>query len=246
MDESEQKRPPQPSVAAISPQDAISKDAAKDQSSDSHSRQQNYRCRPDATPPWKIVIEAALAVAVIAYTIAAWRQLSVMGGQLSQMQRQGAELERVDSAYLSIEDFTVDGFPEAPKGHFTLANRGRSIATNINQGDGGLSGMTSPPDWKKIEADMSNPVDPNVLGWSLPNGEKKPFDFSIESARDVAAGKKYFYHWVIFAYRDLLNHRGRVRGCIYYEPTSRRFKACPLSEAFQKAQQKQDAIEENQ
>jgi hypothetical protein len=51
--------------------------------------QQRYThaCKPDQTPWWKVILEVAALIAVIAYTIAAWQQLGVMGGQLSEMQK---------------------------------------------------------------------------------------------------------------------------------------------------------------
>jgi hypothetical protein len=46
-----------------------------------------HTCKPDQTPWWKVLLEVTALLAVIAYTIAAWRQLGVMSGQLTEMQR---------------------------------------------------------------------------------------------------------------------------------------------------------------
>jgi hypothetical protein len=55
-------------------------------------------CRPDQTPWAKYLLELTALLVVVAYTIAAYRQLGVMGGQLTEMQGASSQTDQLISA----------------------------------------------------------------------------------------------------------------------------------------------------
>lgn len=106
MEESESKPPIQPTVNAIPPQQQPEQKTAQSPINPpiipnlppSPKRNDDAEhCRPDQTPWWKTAIELAAVLTAIWYAIVASRQLGVMTGQLTEMQK-AREQAKIDNA----------------------------------------------------------------------------------------------------------------------------------------------------
>jgi len=60
-----------------------------------HDQPEAYSCRPDQTPPAKYFLEVFAVIIGLAYTIAAYRQLGAINGQIGEMKASGKQTEQM-------------------------------------------------------------------------------------------------------------------------------------------------------
>jgi hypothetical protein len=96
MDELEAQPPAEQTVATPSPQNTPSAESPvppkdslflSDVPPAPPQKRHTQTYKPDQTPWWKVLLEVVALISVIAYTVAAYRQLGVMTGQLTEMGR---------------------------------------------------------------------------------------------------------------------------------------------------------------
>jgi hypothetical protein len=78
-------------------------------------QRRTHTWKPDQTPWWKVLLEVAALLAVIAYTIAAWRQLGVMNGQLGEMSKQYPEIKKSADAAKSAAETAKESLTQAQR-----------------------------------------------------------------------------------------------------------------------------------
>jgi hypothetical protein len=113
MEESEPKPPIAPSVDSVEPKEAANHKGAGSPKLPQLSPQvepapksktESYYSRPDPTPLWKILLEVTAIFVVLAYTIAAYRQLAIMNKTYGEIQKQTVAAQCAAKAAQSAAD----------------------------------------------------------------------------------------------------------------------------------------------
>jgi hypothetical protein len=144
---------------------------------------------------------------------------------LGQMKKQIADFENSQAAHLSMEDWPIGRVKKGVDVTFILANRGNSIATEIEQDTTAGNSENFSEVWRTID---NLPIEPSSSGFSLAQGQTRTIETNIGA--DYLAQNTYFWYGVKFAYLDIFGHKQTIVDCLYLLPKRFSLLHCPQAE----------------
>lgn len=207
---------------------------------------QTEHCRPDQTPIGKYFLEVLAACILAAYTVAAFMQLGVMSGQLTQMQgasnqtdqmlclvRQQVEQATKQTAALqhqltAFEDSQkavlrpeIEISSDQSKVTFVVKNVGHSAARNIAMhADARITPIINRKPRAQDLKQYLRRIPTDATGPVLGEGEEKRSEIGIENktelTHEVARQGQSRVLYITVSYNDIFGGTEAANACMYY------------------------------